>query len=113
MQGPGVPSPAHTWPGRPGGCGLPSKPLLGLDARPQHVLPLDHIWMFPDELPVVRQYELPAFVDPHHGHVLQEVLHVLRAQLRETTKVRPAGQEPPDPAPYSRRAQAANREHLL
>lgn len=48
----------------------PSKLLLGLDARPQHVLPLDHIWMFLDELPVIRQYELPALVDPHYGHVL-------------------------------------------
>lgn len=34
---------------------LPHKPLLGLDARPQHVLPLDHIWMLLDKLQVVRQ----------------------------------------------------------
>lgn len=34
---------------------LPHKPLLSLDARPQHVLPLDHIWMFLDKLQVVRQ----------------------------------------------------------
>lgn len=59
----------------------PREPLLGLDARPQHVLPLDHVGVLPDELPVVRQDELPASVDPHHGHVLQKVLHILRTEL--------------------------------
>lgn len=44
--GPGPPTAALT---------LPHKPLLGLDARPQHVLPLDHIWMLLDKLQVIRQ----------------------------------------------------------
>lgn len=60
----------------------PTKLLLSLDACPQHVLSLDHIWMLLNELPVMRQYELPAFVDPHYGHVLQQVLYILCTELR-------------------------------
>lgn len=69
----GAHAPRHAGPGRP---------VLGLDAGPQHVLPPGHVRMLPDEVLVVGQRELPAPADAHHGHVLQEVLHVLRAELR-------------------------------
>lgn len=75
----------------------PGRPVLGLDAGPQHVLPPGHVRMLPDEVLVVGQRELPAPADAHHGHVLQEVLHVLRAELR-AAGVRPAAGRPA-PAP--------------
>lgn len=78
---------------------LPSKLLLGLDARPQHVLSLDHIWMLLDELPIVRQYKLPASVDPHNSHVLQKVLHILCAELRVGAMVWQTQEAPPQPVP--------------
>lgn len=55
--------------------------LLGLDAQPEHVLPLRHIGVLLDKLVVAGQQELPAAVDPGDCHLLQEVLHVLWGQL--------------------------------
>ena len=78
---------------------LPDRLLLGLDAYPQHVLPLHHVWMLLDELPVIRQNELPTLVDPHYGHVLQKVLHVFRAELRGWGQVRHAQPKSPTRPP--------------
>ena len=78
---------------------LPDRLLLGLDACPQHVLPLHHVWMLLDELPIIGQDELPALVDPHYSHVLQKVLHVFRAELREGGQVRHAQPESPTQPP--------------
>ena len=56
--------------------------LLGLYPNPQHVLPLGHVRVLFDEVTVAWQQELPATVYTRHRHVFQEVLHILRQELK-------------------------------
>lgn len=57
--------------------------LLALDAQPQHVLPVSHVRVLPNEVHVGGQQELPASVDARSCHLLQEIFDVLRRKLTE------------------------------